>query len=88
MTFKFAGALLRLIGYRRLIQVEAATVHEGVQALLKEFPGLEPILYDEKRQIRSSHRFLLNGKPITQADFERALEPTDCVQVVTAIAGG
>lgn len=89
MTFKFAGALLRLIEYRRLIVYDnATTVREGLDRLVADWPMLKSVLFDELGTLRKSHRLFLNGRPITETDLGTEVTANDCVQIVTAIAGG
>ena len=88
MTFKFAGALLRLVDYQRLLQYEATTVQGAIQALVAHYPAVKPLLLDEQVRIRKSHRLYLNGAPIDDEDMQSALTKDDCIQIVTAVAGG
>lgn len=88
MMFKFAGALLRIVDYRRSLDFDASTVQESLDALLASHPALRTILLDENDQIRTSHRLYLNGVPLDHEDMTNTLEADDSIQIVTAVAGG
>lgn len=88
MMFKFAGALLRVVNYKRSLDFDARTVQESLDALIGSHPALKTILLDENDQIRTSHRLYLNGVPMDHEDMTNTLESDDCIQIVTAVAGG
>lgn len=88
MIFRFSGTLLRFVNFQKEIAIESATVTEGIETLVNREPQLQPILKDSSGALRSTHRMFLNGEMMTPADMTRPIGERDCVDILTAIAGG
>lgn len=52
----------------------------------RRYPGLRFRVVNEQDQMRPHMRFFVNGEQVF--DLERALLPTDAVQLVQALSGG
>jgi len=88
MKIRFSGALIRFVDHRREIEIDAANVGEALEKLLVEYPALRPVLYDGRGQVRRAHRIFIGGDQLDVIDLTRELKPDDCIDVLTAIAGG
>jgi molybdopterin synthase sulfur carrier subunit len=77
-----------LLSYTNAREVEAtgATVTELLADLDHRYPGLRFRLIDEQEEIRPHMRCFVNGEQVF--DMQRALRPTDAVQIVQALSGG
>lgn len=88
MTFRLSGTLLRFVDYRREIRVDAPDLRRALALLCEMNPDLRPVLHDGAGQVRETHRLFLNGAQLAGRDLDQPLGPDDCVEVLTAIAGG
>jgi molybdopterin converting factor small subunit len=77
-----------LRSYTRTREVEAAgaTIGELLADLDRRYPGLRFRMIDEQDKMRPHMRFFINGEQVF--DMNRALRPTDEVQIVQALSGG
>ena len=77
-----------LRSYTRAGEVEAdgATLTELLTDLEARYPGLRFRMIDEQDRMRAHIRFFVNGEQTF--DMDRALLPTDSVQIVQALSGG
>ena len=88
MIFEFNGLLRRAAGDQRSITVEAGTLSQAVEELVRRYPDLKRVLLDNQGNIRKAHRVVLNGELIPQVDPGTPLGDQDYLQFCTAIAGG
>ena len=88
MKFVFSGTLLRFVDYQKEISVEASTVRNAVEGLVVSQPNLKNMLLDGEGKVRAAHRLFLNAEQLFAEDMDRPVSPSDCVEIVTAIAGG
>lgn len=88
MNVRFSGVLLRFVGYRRQLPVEAETIGDGLQALVQQYELLKPALFDGEGNIRTTHRLFLNGNQLIENDLKTAVAPEDTLEILTALAGG
>ncbi len=76
-------------GNQAQIQVEAGTVEEALQTLVRVNPGLREHLYDNEGKLRSFINIYLNDNDIRYlADTETAIGTDDTISIIPAIAGG
>ncbi|MCY1015830.1 MoaD/ThiS family protein [Pyxidicoccus sp. MSG2] len=77
-----------LLSYTRKSEVEAegGTLSEVLADLDRRYPGLRFRVVNEQDQMRPHMRFFVNGEQVF--DLNRALLPTDAVQLVQALSGG
>ncbi len=77
-----------LRSYTRAREVEAtgASIAELMADLDRRYPGLRFRVIDEQDRMRPHVRFFVNGEAVREMD--RALRPTDAVQIVQALSGG
>jgi sulfur-carrier protein len=86
MRFFLSGNLMRFSNFQREVVIEAATVREGLDTLISQFPALREVLLDSTRQVRGVHKLFLDGEPIDSLHCPVGGDSE--VAVVTAIAGG
>jgi sulfur-carrier protein len=77
-----------LLSYTREREVDAigASIKELLTDLDRQFPGLRFRLIDEQDRMRPHMRLFVNGEQVF--DMQRALGPTDALQIVQALSGG
>ncbi|MCG8420805.1 MAG: MoaD/ThiS family protein [Proteobacteria bacterium] len=88
MRFFLSGNLLRFSNYHREIDVEAATIYEGIFGLINQYPDLRPVLLDGDDEVRGVHRLFLDGQPLAAEGLREAVPSEADVTILTAIAGG
>ncbi len=88
MIFRLSGSLRRFADYRREIQCQAPTAQAAIESLVTQYPGLKSALLDGKGKIRSAHRMFLNGDQMGRSGADVPVGEQDCIEIVTAIAGG
>jgi len=74
--------------YTRSPEVNArgATLAELLRDLDRQFPGLRFRMIDEQERLRPHMRIFVNGEQVRALD--RALRPSDRVQIIQALSGG
>jgi hypothetical protein len=90
MKVVFSGTLLRFVDYSKEVDVDASTVPECIDQLIRKFPDLRPVLLDGKSQVRETHQLFLNGEQLarTPTAYPDSLGERDTLFIMTAIAGG
>jgi hypothetical protein len=88
MIIRFSGPVLRYVDFKREIQVDARTLREALTLVVRENPSLEPVIYDKRGQVRGVHRFFAGEDQLGSKDLDREFKPDECIDVVTAVAGG
>lgn len=88
MIIRLPGAMLRFAGYQREVKSDAPTAQAAIYGLVTQYPGLKSPLLDRKGRVRAAHRMFVNGDQIDNTGDKVALGPDDCLEIVTAIAGG
>ena len=82
---RVTGPLRRLAGGRPEPDIEAGNVTEVLRVLEARYPAVEGWILDERGRIRRHVLVFANGERVREAD---AIEPTDRIEIVTAISGG
>ena len=72
-------------GLPRRLDVDATTVAEAIEALDREWPGLEDRLCEPGPSIRRHIHVYVDGE---RAGLDTPLEPRTRVDVIAAISGG
>ena len=77
---------LRSYTQTREVDASGATMSELLADLDRLYPGLRFRMIDEQDKMRPHMRFFINGEQVF--DMNRALRPTDEIQIVQALSGG
>jgi molybdopterin synthase sulfur carrier subunit len=88
MRVVVSGNLLRFTGYQRELDLDGATLGEALAGLVSRCPGLEPVLFDDRGEIRRVHQLFFNGEQLLEVRSDRAVLAGDEVAILTALAGG
>lgn len=88
MRIYLSGNLIRFTEYHREVEVEAESVYDGLLALIRRYPELEPVLLDANREARALHRLFVDGEQVSAAALRDPVRPDASVSILTAIAGG
>jgi hypothetical protein len=88
MKLVLSGTLLRFVDYQSELALEASTPMGALNEAATRFPSLKPVLFDGAGTLRTMHRLFVNGEQIPTSEVGRDLREGDCLEVLTAIAGG
>jgi sulfur carrier protein ThiS len=88
MIIQLPGALLRFANYQREFEYDSETLKAALDRLMAQNPALKSPLLDGSGKIRAAHLLFINGDQLDRGNTDRALGEHDCVEIVTAIAGG
>jgi molybdopterin converting factor small subunit len=88
MRVVLSGNLRRYTEFESDLEFTVHSVSDALSALVERFPGLDPVVYDGDRKLRSVLRLYVNGDLLANGDTDHALEPNDELGILTAIAGG
>ena len=81
--------LRRITGEKDEILVAAKNIHELVEELESQFPGIKERLCDENGNIRRFINLYVNNEDIRfLKGMETEIKETDIVSIIPAIAGG
>ncbi len=74
---------------QKQIPVEGRTVEEALQSLAREFPAIEPHLFDETGALRSYVNVFLNDEDVrTLQGPATPIGEEDRIMILPSIAGG
>jgi hypothetical protein len=68
--------------------VEGRTVRECFDALVRQFPDLQKILFDKDGKLMRSYDYYINGKSVFPKDMSRPLQDGDKLNINFVIFGG
>ena len=88
MNIVLSGTLQKFARYQREHSVDAVTVREGIDSLVKNYPELSRALFDPAGQIRRAHMVFLNGNQLSSEQLTAEVGAKDEIEILTAIAGG
>jgi sulfur-carrier protein len=88
MNMSFSGTLLRFVNFQKNITIEAATANDALSKLAATYPQTRQVIYDGDGKVRQVHQLFLNGKQLRPDEMNSQLNPTDQLDILTAIAGG
>lgn len=88
MKIVSSGPILRFMDYQKEVDVDAATVGDGLTRLVEAYPDLRRMLYDSSGRLQSYHKLYLNAERLSDRELERQVRANDELQIVTAVAGG
>ncbi len=81
--------LRQYVGKQATVEVNAATVAEAMDALIKQHPELRRHLYTEDGKLRAFVNLYVNDEDIRYLQKEEtALKESDNISIVPSIAGG
>ncbi len=90
MKVKISGALLRFADYKKDHDVKGKTISACLVEMSDAYPELKPVLFDGEGNVRKVHQLFINGEQITAEDGldTEYNQDDDCLEVLTAVAGG
>jgi len=89
VKIRVPGALRRLTHGNAIVEVQAATVSEAIEALERKYPGFRDRLYDREGQLRQFVNIYRNDEDIRFGQgLLTPLRENDDVSIVPAVAGG
>lgn len=72
-----------------VVEVEAASVGEALQEVVRRHEDLEPQIYEDDRSLRAFLNLYVNDKDIRSLDgTDTDLDTGDTIQLLPAISGG
>ncbi|MCX4242442.1 MoaD/ThiS family protein [Paraliomyxa miuraensis] len=88
MNIVLSGTLQKFAQYQREHSIDAWTIQEGLDHLVKAHPALGNALFDGAGELRRAHLVFLNGDQVTSDRFSERVGERDEIEILTAIAGG
>ncbi len=73
---------------RGIAKVSGDTVGECLEQLVKQFDGIEKILFDKNGKLLQYIDIYLNGESVYPEEWDRAVKDGDELNVTFTIAGG
>jgi sulfur-carrier protein len=83
---RVAALLHSYMGGKQVVEVEASTVREAIQALDRRFPGLAFRIVDEQGQIRPHMNIFLGEEKV--GDLDTLITGSAEIYIVGALSGG
>jgi molybdopterin converting factor small subunit len=63
-------------------------VGRALADLVRQYPGMEKELFDNKGQLHGHIEIYLNAESAFPGELEKPVQPGDDIQIVTFLAGG
>ena len=73
---------------RSRIDVEGHTVRECIDAVEAQCPGFFELVFDAQGNLNRFARIFVNGDEVMENASDTAVADGDCIQILTAAAGG
>lgn len=88
MNLILSGTLQKFAQYQREHTIDAWTVQEGLDHLVRTYPALGTALFNGTGELRRAHLVFLNGTQLDPERFSERVSENDEIEILTAIAGG
>jgi len=86
VRIRVAALLYSYTAGQKLVEVEATTVGEALNAMDRQFPGIAFRIVDEQQQIRPHMNVFVNEENVR--DLNLATKTGDEIYIVGALSGG
>ena len=86
VRIRVAALLYSYTAGQKLVEVEATTVGEALNAMDRQFPGIAFRIVDEQQQIRPHMNVFVNEENVR--DLDLATKAGDEIYIVGALSGG
>ena len=73
---------------QEVVKVNGSTVGECLDHLVKQFPGIEKGIFDERGQLLNYVYFFINGKGDYPTDLAKPIKDGDELTIALLLAGG
>lgn len=70
------------------IKVEANTVSEALQSLVRQFPELEKVLLNEQGCLQKTYEYFINSQNVYPQKMSQPLKDGDILSILYIIHGG
>jgi molybdopterin converting factor small subunit len=84
----FYPHLQQFTNHQEVVHVDGNTVSECLGDLVKQFPGIEPGLFDKQRQLLNYVYLFINGKASYPTDLALPVNDGDELTIALLLAGG
>ena len=89
VTVELPSLLANLVGSPRSVQIEASTVRDAVEFILRQHPSLRVHFFDEAGELRRFVLCFVNGENSAWYDgLDTSLKSGDEVTVLQSVQGG
>jgi molybdopterin synthase sulfur carrier subunit len=86
---KVASYLMQYTGGKEIIKVEGKSVRECLQDLIKQFPDMEKILFDDNNILRAFFNIFITGGDVAFAEkLDVPVKDGDILTLLYIIGGG
>ncbi len=84
----FYPHLQQFTNHQEVVHVDGSTVGECLGHLVKQFPGIEPGLFDGQHQLLNYVYLFINGKASYPTDLTMPVNDGDELTIALLLAGG
>jgi len=89
ISVRIPTPLRKLTNEQDVVSTQAESLHEAIEALEGEYPGLKERLCDESGELRRFVNVYVNGEDVRfLAGLTTPLKTGDEISIVPAVAGG
>ena len=88
VTVNLGPGLQRLTGGKATVRVEGNTVGHCLEAMIKQFPKIEPRLFDKKGKLRNYVDIYVNQESAYPEGLAKPVRDGDEIHITLIIAGG
>lgn len=80
--------LMQHTGQHREIEVRGATVRECLKDLVRQYPGVKPLLFARNGRLLRTMDIYINGQSAFPGELAKPVNDGDFLQVVNIVFGG
>ena len=88
VTINLGPGLQRLTGGKAEVRVEGDTVGQCLEEMIKQFPEIEPRLFDKKGKLRNYVDIYVNQESAYPEGLAKPVRDGDEIHITLIIAGG
>ena len=88
VTINLGPGLQRLTGGKAAVRVEGNTVGQCLEEMIKQFPEIEPRLFDKKGKLRNYVDIYVNQESAYPEGLAKPVRDGDEIHITLIIAGG
>jgi molybdopterin converting factor small subunit len=88
VTVRLSSLLRQATDWQEVVEVDAQTPEECLQAVVTKFPDVTKWIYDQNGKMWDRVQFFLNGKRIGRDELDQPIQDGDELHVLLNIGGG
>ena len=88
VTIEIPSYLQPYTSGRETVETEGSTVGECLSRMIKQFPGMEKMLFDKNGKLHAYVGIYVNGEDAYPEELAQSVNDGDKVQILYIIGGG